>query len=301
MKRDNEIKRPTFKLDKMVINKPVVETENLSLANVKIESEKSSIESKFNFIKAHRGYQPGHLHLLLGRTNKGKSTLILSLIAESVLNGHNCILYISEGLKHEIREGIEAIIRIKREDSERHLKRVTLVNDEYFSVDEITNPARWVNKFFNLAYRTKSELVFFDNFSTSPFGDSSPEIQASFVRKIKEKAQSSNLPVFGAVHPTKNVSMTKKLELPDIRANLAFSSVPSFIYGFNDIPQKGGIRILEILKARKNGAVITGTYYELFYKSLKGEGYYHKDVLIPTATAEKTLRANTWQKPTARN
>lgn len=290
---------PSFIIQKEKLGPKEKEVAAYTLADVPQVEGNSSIRSKFNFLRAHNGYQKGHIHLLLGRTNKGKSTLIFSLIAEAILNGNRCLLYVSEGLKEEIRASIEAIIRLKhKEEVKKILSLVAFANDQSSFLQGHSIPEHWVDALFNYAGRSKAQIVFFDNFSTSPYGDASPEIQARFFKRVKERVETSKLPLFGAVHPTKSASPTKTLELADVRANSAFSTLPSLVYGFNDL--SNGTRILEIIKSRKDGK-INHTYYELNFKDLVSGGYYNKDKQIPANSAVKLLRQSNWQKPTTRN
>jgi len=277
--------KPTFKLPEIQHEPNKNIPNNLySLNNVRIKNTTKKFKTTFQFLNCHGGLQAGHLHLLLGRTNKGKSTLILSLILENIINGHKVLLFLSEGLKSDVKKVIEAYLstRYKEQSTIKEtIDRLLVVKDSDLDTpNETLNARLWINSLFKIVKEQQVEIVYFDNFSTCSFSDSSPEIQAQFIRSLNSITENLEIPVFGSVHPAKTVSPKKELVLDDIRANSAFINIPSNIYALNDFSNiDNNTRIIKILKLRRYGDLV-GKYFQLAFKKINHEGIYIKDTVL---------------------
>ncbi len=109
---------------------------------------------------------------------------------------------------------------------------------------------------------------------------------------LNSSTERYNIPVIGAIHPSKNVLPTKELELEDIRANSAFINIPSNIYSLNNLSKiDGNLRVICILKCRKNGNAV-GNYFLLNYRKTKNGGIYEKDQEISINEAKKLIASN---------
>lgn len=266
-----------------------------SLDAVKERKLEQKIQTKFNFLKDHRGLQNGHLHLLLGRTNKGKSALIHSLICENIVKNHKALLFLSEGEKGDVKRRINSMLSIKfksNEERNKIMRNLIILDESDLDLTNVYDPRAWLHSLFKFVNEYSIEVLYFDNFSTCTFGDSTPEIQAQFVKNLCAITQQHDIPVFGVIHQSKSVSSDKELELEDIRANSAFMNSPSFIYALNNFNNLDkSLRILKILKSRLDGEII-GNYYELTYKAVKNEGFYSKDQRIETDSAKSIFFRN---------
>ncbi|CBW25675.1 hypothetical protein BMS_0772 [Halobacteriovorax marinus SJ] len=275
-----------------------------SLNTIKISENNKEFKTKYKFLKAHNGLQAGHIHLLLGRTNKGKSTLIHSLMAENSLNGYRVLLFLSEGNKSDIKEAIEPVLDIKarsEKDKQELLERILLIDRNDISDEASYCPRIWVKDLFKVINEQKIDILYIDNFSTSSYGDSAPEVQANLIQILNRTAQRYLIPVFGAIHQAKSVSPDKELSLIDIRSNSAFMNISSFIYAINDFYNLDkSLRILKILKSRKYSEAID-KYFELTYKKVKRQGFYSKNMEITEQTAKRYFVENSRRRLSGRN
>ena len=291
------ITRPTFKLPESQNEPNKKIPDNIySLNNIQIRNTTKSFKTIFNFLNCHSGLQAGHLHLLLGRTNKGKSTLILSLILENIINGHKVLLFLSEGLKSDVKKVIEASLSTKYKEQsiiKETINRLLVVKDSDLDTpNETLNARLWINSLFKIVKEQQVKIVYFDNFSTCSFSDSAPEIQAQFIRSLNSITENLEIPVLGTVHPAKTVSPEKELGLDDIRANSAFINIPSNIYALNDLSNIDNTkRVIKILKLRRNGDLV-GKYFQLTFKKINDEGIYIKDSFLTLNDANKLFFDN---------
>lgn len=300
MQSFKNIHEVTFKIDLESLEKNNKEAKSnpYSLEQIHEKEIKQTFKTKFNFLNDHKGIQQGHLHILLGRTNKGKSALVQSLICENMINGYKTLLLLSEGEKGDIKRIINSVLSLKyKEESTKieTMKNLILISERDLNFSNIHDPQSWINSFFYFIKEYKIEIAYIDNFSTCTFADSSPDIQAQFVKFLCQKIQDYNIPLFGVVHQSKSVSPDKELEIEDIRANSAFMNSPSFVYALNNFSNvDDNLRIIKILKSRLDGKII-GNYYEVTFRQVKSEGFYSKDQKLDKCTVKSIISSNKQQ------
>lgn len=270
--------------------------ENLLLTNIKPRNSKTEfIKSKFNFINSHNGLHKGHLHVLLGRTNKGKSALILEIIIENAINHVKSLLYLSEGHKQDIRSQVDEILNLKKIAPEKHesiLNNILIADESDLKGNYNEEPEFWINALTRYSRTYSVDLLFIDNISGLKYGNSSPDEQVRFVKYLNDSAIRENIAIFLAVHQAKSVDHLKELELQDVRANQNFTSIPSYVYALNDFANlERNKRIVRVLKSRNYGDAID-KYFELFFKSVKKSGFYQKDREISQKIAKSIFSIN---------
>ena len=272
MKTNNELKIPSFKLPKELLgptkSAPLDKKPNdFNLNNIpRSDIASKGYQSKFNFIKAHDGLQKGHIHVLLGRTNKGKSSLILELIIEQAKKGVRSLLFLSEGNKGDIRVQIELLLAAKRVPKSEYdsvIKNIVVLSEYDISgKTDSSDPLRWVNSLFRYHQDYRTDIVFLDNISGLKYGNCDPETQSLFIKILNDTCINTATPLVVAVHQSKGVAADKELEVHDIRANQSFSNIPSYIYALNDFCNLSkDKRIIKILKSRCHALAI-GKYFE---------------------------------------
>ncbi|EQC47500.1 circadian clock protein KaiC [Bacteriovorax sp. Seq25_V] len=281
MKKFKDIHQVRFKLDlKNNSNMSHKPHNPYSLENIEEKTIIQSFKTKFNFLNSHKGLQRGHLHMLLGRTNKGKSALIQSLATENIINNYKTLLFLSEGEKGDVKRRINSILSLRYKDTESKIevmKNLILIDESDLDVTKVHDPQSWLGSLFKFIKDFNIQIAYIDNFSTCSFADSTPEIQAQFVKNLCQKIQNYQIPLLGAVHQSKSVLPNKELDIEDIRANSAFMNSPSFIYALNNFSNLDQeLRIIKILKSRIDGKII-GNSYKLSFKTTKTDGFYNKD------------------------
>ncbi|WP_412470262.1 MULTISPECIES: ATPase domain-containing protein [unclassified Halobacteriovorax] len=288
-----------FSLDEAVL-KPKEQIKRHSLDQIKIKELKEDFKTKYNFLKAHKGFQRGHTHVFLGRTNKGKSALVQSLACENIVNGYKTLLFLSEGEKGDVKRRFDTMLSLKYKSIEERnhiMRRLILIDESDLDQATIYDPQSWVASLFKFVKEYEIDLAYIDNFSTCSFGDSSPEIQANFMKTLCATTQRYQIALIGVVHQAKSVAPDKELTIEDIRANSAFMNSPSFVYALNNFChfEDQSKRVLSILKSRLDGDII-GNYYDLSYKKYKNEGFYVKDQQIDNKIAKELFFRNKSQR-----
>lgn len=258
-------------------------------------SDNNTISSEFKFIEAHKGLHKGHVHLLVGRTNKGKSALILEIILENAINGRTCLLFLSEALKEDIRTQIDMLLRLKKISIEKHIhirKHINLITEDDFTGNCHDDPEKWINALSRITEEVGAELVFVDNISGIKFGNATPSEQSHFIKYLNKSTQRLNVVMFLAAHQSKNVDEDCELTINSVRANQNFTSIPTIVYALNDFCNLDkSKRVVKILKSRIHGDAI-GKYYDLTYRIVKKEGHYTKDKEISNTFAKSLFVSN---------
>lgn len=296
-----ELKRIKFKLDEKYLKNYKEHYKektfnNYSLNSINDVEVVEYIKTKYKFLKDSDGFRRGHFHLLLGRTNKGKSTLINSLVIENILNNYRVAIFLTEGskedFKHQIKSILEVKCREKKLSTNEAIERITAITQKDLSLDSQSSPSIWVNSVFDILRARKVDILYIDNFSTSAYGDSDPYTQTNFIKTLSIESSENKITLFGAIHQSKGVNSYKKLETNDIRSNSIFINNPSYIYSLNDLSINGTeYRILEILKSR-NDFDSVGSFYNLQFRKIKKSGFYSKNPKLPSIEANKLFSLN---------
>lgn len=269
---------------------------DLSLNGVKPPSSNNEVvESRFNFIKAHGGLQVGHVHVLLGRTNKGKSAIILEIILDNAQQNIKTLLFLSEAKKDDIRIQVDNLLAVKKIDESLYdsiRDNIIIVTQSDLKGQYNESPRHWINALTAIARSLTCKVLIIDNISGIKYGNATPDEQVEFIQYLNDSTQRDNLVTFLAVHQAKSVDPSKELELHDVRANQNFTSIPSYVYAVNDFNNlTKEKRIIKILKSRNCGSAI-GKYFELFFNSKKVIGFYEKDREISQQIAKNTFHNN---------
>ena len=79
-------------------------------------ADKVYFKSHFEFIQSHKGYRPKNVHLFMGESHGGKSTLVRSLVMDACLSDEAppVLVWLSEETPHEFlnelyRSGISPV------------------------------------------------------------------------------------------------------------------------------------------------------------------------------------------------
>lgn len=126
--------------------------------------------SRFNFLNSHYGLRKAQLHILVGESGKGKSTLLRSIILDTV-HHYNSLVVLSEEDSDSFRYQLN---ELANNDKQKRNIEEMLQNIKTFSeLDTNFNPIRDFNLYFLKirqfiqTYRIKS--LFYDNISTGIF------------------------------------------------------------------------------------------------------------------------------------
>jgi KaiC/GvpD/RAD55 family RecA-like ATPase len=188
------------------------------------EQRKVYFPSGFGFLNSHNGFRRGAIHLVIGNTSGGKSTLVRSLVRDILLypnTSAQLALWLSEETVTEYR----AMLSKGLPSSE------ALLRSEAYS--EMDNPKAGAMVLFEWLEMVKPDAFIFDNVTTSRFYmDKRPDAQAEFVTKIKEATKRLNIATILIAHTDSSVNQSQKgyIELNMVRGSKQLANMAEFAY-----------------------------------------------------------------------
>lgn len=226
------------------------------------ESRKREYCSQYNFIKAHNGYRKGKMHLAIGPSSGGKSTLTRSLLLDFLLNlePHEKVhLHLSEETHEEFlieigSTGIsfDKIKQIKVTSEQDH--NFKSVQDLFVALDDSLRDVSVAG-------------LFFDNITTSfAYMDRKADAQALVSKKLKELSKKNNIPLILIAHTSGDSTManSRLIEMNDIRGGKSIVNLAEFMYILQPFfVEDERFNIVRIVKHR--GVSLKDPYYKLIY------------------------------------
>lgn len=188
------------------------------------EQRQIHFHSAFGFLNSHNGFRRGAIHLVIGNTSGGKSTLIRSLVRDLILHPKNKIhlgIWLSE----------ESINEYKAMLSKGMPSTEELLRSEAFSeMDEMGATSETLFKWLEMI---RPDVLIYDNITTSRFYlDKKPEVQASFVLRLKEATKRLGMATILVAHTDSSVNQSHKgfIELNMVRGSKQISNMAEFAY-----------------------------------------------------------------------
>tara|TARA_Y100001937_G_scaffold13127_1_gene17141 strand:+ start:6908 stop:7756 length:849 start_codon:yes stop_codon:yes gene_type:complete len=182
------------------------------------------VESKFAFLRAHNGLRKGNLHVMMGSSHSGKSTLVRSLLLDALDNNPDktVLLFLSEESTDDfLKEFAETGLR-----DEKMLQRLHVI-----SALDGKNISLYELKF--MIKEIEPDLFFFDNLTTSDlYADCTPKEQTRLCNELKNLAKEIMIPFFLIVHTGKEImdNMTRLIEMNDVRGSKSIVNIAEFFY-----------------------------------------------------------------------
>jgi predicted ATP-dependent serine protease len=181
-------------------------------------------DTQLDFLKAHCGYRPGRMHILIGPTGGGKSTLVKTMLLDLVvhLGDRKALLILSEERVKDFHESMS-----KMPSSLKWLNLLVTTEDRILSGNSMED---YIYELSGIVEKEKIKIVFYDNITTSkfyPIGKIGE--QETFVKRLKSQlCHVHDLPIVLVAHTAAEVTANhNKITGPeDIRgckttANLA--------------------------------------------------------------------------------
>lgn len=185
--------------------------------------------SMFFFLKAHKGYRKGNIHLLLGSSGGGKSTLVRSMLIDALPRVSKKILvWLSEETADDFKMEISKTGLI---DHGRSLLDKMDIFSEQDS--DIKNCDEMFFYLSELLSQNKYDMVFLDNITTSLiYMDRRPNEQASVSKELKKLCQKIDIPMILIAHTGAEISDTtpRTINPNDIRGSKTIINLSQFIY-----------------------------------------------------------------------
>ena len=203
------------------INKESLE----EIFNLLKERDKVHWYSDYHFLNEHKGHRPGALHLYLGVAHGGKSTLMRSLLIDALKKcdkDKKILVWLSEETENDFL--IEFTMGLKgysKEDCKVLLSKLLIHSEMNFSKIFKRDDIKTKYEYFKEAIlNEKTDLVFFDNLTTSEFYmDRSIEDQSYFIRDLKEVVAEACKPLVMVAHTGADITENshRLISMNDIR------------------------------------------------------------------------------------
>jgi len=185
-------------------------------------NETPFFKSSYLFLKQINGLRPGRLHVIMGTTGSGKSTLVRSILCDHLRqNSSMAYAWLSEESSEDL-----IVSLAKQGISENDRSKLVIES-------ELENDGAPVAMILKRAEAHGAKLLLIDNLTTSPqYDNESPNVQKGIVKQIKDFAHRTKIAVLIVVHTKKDISdnYSKLITEADVRGNAAITMNAEFFY-----------------------------------------------------------------------
>lgn len=246
-----------------IISKDDLARENLRLNDYKFKSN-------FNFLKAHKGFTNGELHLLIAPKGAGKSSLMRSIVFE-IARYSKVMVYLSEETRESylspVNEAYELATAGKGAD--KFLSNINCICEMDLSISDKRDDVFFL-KLREELIRTQSEILIFDNFTTSWMSGQVGK-EKTYVEILKKQCIKLSIPYLLVAHTAKNANIKNGYFTgDDVRGNHAIANIASYIYTITRVNNKRIRTFLYLEKARGHHEIGGDRFFELNYNSKTG-------------------------------
>lgn len=211
--------------------------------------ENTYLHTNLGFLKEHNGLRPGCLHLVIGTTSGGKSTLVRTMIKDILTNNQSAdvLLWLSEESTEEARK---EMVSVNLDDFQARC--VTVISEQEYSLSD-TSIFRM--EMIETIAREKPEVVILDNLTTSNcYNDLRPKQQSEMVAGLKVLAQEHQFALVIIAHTNANVDLNcnRMINMNDIRGNKSVVNLAQYCYIMQSLKLRGDlIGTITISKSRE--------------------------------------------------
>lgn len=181
--------------------------------------------SSLGFLNAHNGFRRGSLHMVMGTTGGGKSTLVRTLIRDFLFKKDNSTFTLALALSEE------TVKDYRKQISYGVPSHDVLMNT--VATSELENP-QWSKKLFLDWVRTYSpDLLIIDNITTSKFYmDMQAKDQAKFAVELKSLTNEMNCATLIVAHTDALITdgIERLIHINDIRGSKGICNIVEFAY-----------------------------------------------------------------------
>lgn len=205
------------------------ETEKMLMSE---DSSKIQWLTHFNFLKQHNGLRNGKLHVFLGTTGAGKSTLTRTLICDCLSNlkgSKNAGIWLSEETVQDFK------LEFSRSGYEQCTDNFILTSELYPEIRKrITTPESFLNVVSKFIEKFKLKLLFLDNITTSfsYINGRGIEAQNKIANGLKDIAAKYGIPLVVIAHTNAEISdnFNGIISSNHIRGSKMLTLVAEFLY-----------------------------------------------------------------------
>lgn len=231
-------------------------------------------KSDFNFLKAHKGLRESKLHLLIGTTGSGKSTVVRSILFDllSKTKDKNILMLLSEETANDLKTDLA-----KLDLDMENIKNLYVVSEEEIEESEVP----YIKRLEAYIKRNNIKIFIFDNITTSfAYNDMNAKAQFEFVKSIKAMTKKLYLTTLLIAHTGAQISggANRMLNENDIRGSKSVVNLAEFLYIIQLIEVgETYFQTLRIIKHRSQNP--DAKLFQLIFN--KSRNIYERDRILP--------------------
>ena len=241
------------------------------VAEILIESNKAvDFPTNLIFLKQHKGIRKGKMHLFIGVSGGGKSTLtrtILLDVTAALKKGKKVGVWLSE------ETSVEFLTQLAY-SGVAHNAQLLLDRMVFFSEQDADNllksPKEKFEEFASFFSDENFDVVFFDNITTSNlYADKKPDVQVEIIKKLKAQAQKTETALVLIAHSgaAASANQNRLIEANDIRGSKQAVNLSEYVYLMQTFNIKSRvITTLRIEKSRSHS--VSEKFFQLGYDSI---------------------------------
>jgi ABC-type iron transport system FetAB ATPase subunit len=219
--------------------------------------------SRLGFLNAHNGLRRASLHLVLGTTGGGKSTLVRTLLRDIIFNPQN-ELSVGIWLSEETVDDYKRQVAYGMPSHDKLLTTNAYSELDSKIVSEMT--------FFEWLEFYRPDVLIFDNITTSAlYNDKTAKEQGSFSKKLKEATTRLNIATIIIAHTDAKAtdSMGRLINLNDIRGSKNLANLVEFAYILQRFEVNDGFYpTIRVVKHRSQ-ELVHGLYFLQYDKRIR--------------------------------
>jgi hypothetical protein len=233
---------------------------NETIAKVRIIDKKTIIRSsKFKFLMSHNGLRNKSMHIFLGNSHGGKSTIARTMLKELFSTKEKIFLWLTE-------ESVDDY------ETEMYQAGIKLEKGMYHVLSEIDYHDKFLLKtVWNEIVNNNITMLFIDNITTSPWYGDDTKLQKDKIYAIKEMVEKTGICAVIMAHTGGDVRSNFKnlIDQNDMRGNKTPINVTPFLYILQqfDVKQPTGVdTIYSTVRVKKHRSYsVDKVYYRFIY------------------------------------
>lgn len=180
--------------------------------------------TRFQFIQNHRSFRPGCMHVLLGNTGAGKTTLTRTILKD-VSAEKKILWYSTEETKDQFQT------------QNAYSQFVDYKNIRFFTEADIlerldmkfSDPEPFIKQIDWAIAESKPDMLVFDNITTSVFYDQNKKAP-QLTQMLRDLMRSRNIPIFIIAHTASNIRDGVWFSSSDVRGFRNITNTAEYTY-----------------------------------------------------------------------
>lgn len=243
-------------------------------SELKKENETQYFTSKFSFLNNHKGMRPGCVHLLVGTSGSGKSSLARELIIDCAKTG-KVLTWLSE----ESEDSYSMLVN-EACPHDAIKNNIKLISEMTAPVDIFKSVKTFIEYLKETLVYSEAKILFIDNITTSYLYSDAVKIQGQTeaATALRVMASQFKIPIFVIAHTQKGIfdNNSHLISVNDVRGSSAIALTAPYAYSLQSFKcEKDQHVILKVEKSR-NHKGCNNRFYKLFFEM----GFYISDAEV---------------------